>query len=163
MSKAPPSSRTITTSQLREIVKETTAGGVVYRFGSSSRRLEVLLIEDAKGRWTLPKGHVEVGESYRQTAEREIREETGLESVEVGPGIGQVQFQYRRGPALILMTLHLFIIRALGKTDEIKKEAWIRSLRWVSVSEALELIDYEDICRAVLLAQRKIRLLQSPA
>ena len=162
MSKTPPPPRTISTSQLREIVKETTAGGVVYRFGSSDR-LEVLLIEDAKGRWTLPKGHVEAGESYRQTAEREIREETGLESVEVGPGIGQVQFQYRRGPALILMTLHLFVIRALGKTDETKKEDWIRSLRWVSVSEALDLIDYEDICRAVLLAQRKVRLLQSAA
>lgn len=162
MSKNPPPASTTTPGQLREIVKETTAGGVVYRFGDGGR-LEVLLIEDAKGRWTLPKGHVEPGETYRQTAEREIREETGLESVEVGPGICQVQFQYRRGPALILMTLHLFVIQALGQTDKTKKEDWIRSLRWVSVAEALELIDYEDICRAVLLAQRKIRQLTTPA
>ncbi len=146
-------------SQLQTIIKETTAGGVVYRHTDESR-LEILLIEDAKGRWTLPKGHVETGESYRQTASREIREETGLIDVEVGPSIGQVQFQYRRGSTLVLMTLHLFVIKALGETDKMKKEDWMRSLGWVSVPTALELIDYEDICRAVLLAQRKIRQLQ---
>ena len=145
-----------TPSQLREIVKETTAGGVVYRRDGTGP-VEILLIEDAKGRWTLPKGHVESGESYRQTANREIQEETGLVEIEVGPGIGQVQFQYRRGSSLILMTLHLFIIKATGQTDKTKKEAWIRSIEWVSIPKALELIDYEDICRAVLLAQRKIR------
>ncbi len=43
----------------------------------------VLLIRRAKapnaGKWSLPGGHQELGETVRETAAREVREETGLE------------------------------------------------------------------------------------
>lgn len=53
--------------------------GCVILHGSGET-LEVLLIQHLKGKhWSFPKGHVESGESERQTALREVREETGLE------------------------------------------------------------------------------------
>src|SRR4051812_1435698 len=79
-----------------EVVREPTAGGVVFRY-TNDNKVEILLIQDSKGRWTIPKGHIEEGESARQTAEREIREETGLQKMKVGAWLGKINFRYRRG------------------------------------------------------------------
>ena len=62
---------------IQEIVREPTAGGIVFRYNSDNK-LEILLIQDAKDRWTIPKGHIEKGETAVQTARREIGEEAGL-------------------------------------------------------------------------------------
>lgn len=38
----------------------------------------VLLVHHIAGHWSFPKGHAEAGESERETAARELEEETGL-------------------------------------------------------------------------------------
>src|SRR5215217_8001007 len=53
------------------------AGCVVYRYDAAGAPL-LLLIHDKYGRWTLPKGHLEEGESEQAAARREVFEETGL-------------------------------------------------------------------------------------
>ena len=40
---------------------------------------KVLLIKQTNGIWGFPKGHVEKNETELQTAEREVKEETGLD------------------------------------------------------------------------------------
>ena len=57
-------------------IREYTAGGVVYRPGEDGT-VDILMIQDRAGRWTIPKGHVEEGERLEQTAVREVGEETG--------------------------------------------------------------------------------------
>ena len=44
-------------------------------------------IEPGRGLWSFPSGYVDVGEALTEAAQREVREETGLE-VEVGPLVG---------------------------------------------------------------------------
>jgi hypothetical protein len=51
-----------------EVVRETTSGGVVFR-RTKAGKVEILLIQDAKNRWTIPKGHVEPGEEPKATAD----------------------------------------------------------------------------------------------
>lgn len=142
---------------ISEVVREPTAGGVVYRRTQSSNRIEILLIQDSKGRWTIPKGHIEEGESPRQTAEREIREETGLQEMQVGAWLGKINFRYRRANSLVLMTTEIFLVEAAGKSDEIKPEKWMNNLGWMEAQEALEKIEYEDIGKLILLGLKKIR------
>src|SRR3546814_19432721 len=41
---------------IEEVVHETTSGGIVFRRHAATRQLEILLMQDAKNRWTIPKG-----------------------------------------------------------------------------------------------------------
>lgn len=142
---------------ISEVVREPTAGGVIFRRNPSSKDIEILLIQDAKDRWTIPKGHIEEGESSKETAEREIREETGLQEMKVMNWLGKINFRYRRASSLVLMTTEIFLVRALGKTDELKPEEWMNGIKWFSATEALDKIEYEDIGKIILLGLKKIR------
>jgi 8-oxo-dGTP pyrophosphatase MutT (NUDIX family) len=140
---------------IQEIVREPTAGGIVFRHGKKG--VEILLIQDAKDRWTIPKGHIEEGETAQQTAKREIGEEAGLSDVDVLGWLGKIHFRYRRIDKLVLMTTQIYLVRAKGDTDAIKKEEWMNGIKWFGFHDALDAIEYEDIGKLMLLAMKRIR------
>ncbi|MCL2094874.1 NUDIX domain-containing protein [Candidatus Saccharibacteria bacterium] len=139
---------------IRKIVREPTAGGIVLRSGKNG--LEVLLIQDAKNRWTVPKGHIEKGETARQAAAREIGEETGLTNIHVGTYLGKVDFKYRREDRLVLMSTQLFLVEDLGN-NTVRAEKWMKGIRYMPFDEAVELIEYPDIQKLLYLAKARIR------
>ena len=141
---------------IQEIVREPTAGGIVFRRNSAGA-VEILLIQDAKDRWTIPKGHIEEGETAQQTAKREIGEEAGLTDTEVLGWLGKIHFRYRRVDKLVLMTTQIYLVRAMGDTNAIKKEEWMNGIAWFKFHDALEAIEYEDIGKLMLLAMKRIR------
>ncbi len=142
---------------IKEAVKEVTAGGIVYRINKAGV-IEILLAQDSKDRWTVPKGHVEPGEITKQTAEREVREETDLQEMRVLDHLGKVSFQYRRQNTLVLMTMHLFLIEALGDTNAVRKvDPWMQGIGWFELSTALDMIHYEAVETLILVGLRKIR------
>lgn len=142
---------------ISEVIRETTAGGIVWRRNEKTNEIEILLIQDIKDRWTIPKGHIESGESARQTAEREIQEETGLKKMKVMDWLGKINFRYRRFNSLILMTTHIYLVHALGDTNDIEKEDIMNGIKWMSTAKALDVIEYEDIGTIILLGLKKIR------
>ena len=145
---------------IEEVVHETTSGGIVFRRGTKPGQkgaLEILLIKDAKNRWTIPKGHVEEGEQPKETAEREIREETGLQEMKVMNWLGKVNFRYRRNHTLVLMTMHIYLVQGLGRTDRLHPEDWLSDIQWLPAATAVEEIAYEDIGKLMLLGMKKLR------
>ncbi len=141
---------------IQEIVREPTAGGVVFRRDESGG-IEILLIQDAKDRWTIPKGHIEDGETAQETAKREIGEEAGLTDTEVLGWLGKIHFRYRRVDKLVLMTTQIYLVRAGGDTDAIKKEEWMNGIKWFKFNDALDAIEYEDIGKLMLMGMKRIR------
>ena len=141
---------------IQEIVREPTAGGIIFRRVKDGS-IEILLIQDAKDRWTIPKGHIEEGETAQQTAKREIGEEAGLKEVDVLGWLGKIHFRYRRIDKLVLMTTQIYLVRAKGDTDAIQKEEWMNDIKWFKFHDALEAIEYEDIGKLMLLAMKRIR------
>ena len=143
-------------SSIQEIVREPTSGGIVFRRNKSGG-IEILLIQDAKERWTIPKGHIEEGETAVAAARREIGEEAGLHEVDMLGWLGKIHFRYRRIDKLVLMTTQIYLVRAKGDTDAIQKEDWMKGIKWCEFNEALDLIEYEDIAKLMLKARTKIR------
>jgi 8-oxo-dGTP pyrophosphatase MutT (NUDIX family) len=140
---------------IKEVLREPTAGGIVYR--KDGKKVEILLIQDAKDRWTIPKGHIEEGEQSKETAEREIMEETGLQKVKVLNWLGKINFRYRRQQSLVLMTTDIFLVEAQGDTNKLQPEDWMNGIKWFSAQEALDKIEYEDIGKIILLGLNRIR------
>jgi 8-oxo-dGTP pyrophosphatase MutT (NUDIX family) len=140
---------------IQEIVREPTAGGIVFRHGEKG--VEILLIQDAKDRWTIPKGHIEEGETAQQTARREIGEEAGLSQVDILGWLGKIHFRYRRIDKLVLMTTQIYLVRAKGDTNDIQKEEWMNGIKWFTFGDALDAIEYEDIGKLMLLGMKRIR------
>ena len=87
----------------------------------------VLLVQPRSGRWQLPGGRLEPGESPRRAALREVREETGLR-----PRLGRLLGVYRRKDG---SRAYLFAGRA---HDEGRPGAEIRRVRWTPLPAALE-------------------------
>jgi 8-oxo-dGTP pyrophosphatase MutT (NUDIX family) len=142
---------------IKEVVRETTSGGIIFRRSKENGQIEILLIQDAKNRWTIPKGHVEPGEEPKQTAEREIQEETGLQEMKVYNWLGKVHFRYRRAQTLVLMTMHIYLVQGMGETDVLNPEDWLNDIKWIPAQEAVDKIAYDDIGKLMLLGMKRIR------
>ena len=142
---------------IQEIVREPTSGGLVFRFTKERKDIEILLIQDSKERWTIPKGHIEPGETAKMTARREIEEETGLKNVSVLAWLGKIHFKYRRMDKLVLMTTQIYLVQALDSKEMPIPEKWMKGIKWFSFTDALDAIEYEDIEKLMLVAKKKIR------
>ena len=142
---------------IQEIVREPTSGGIVFRFTKDRKDIDILLIQDSKGRWTIPKGHIEPGETAKMTARREIEEETGLRNVSVLAWLGKIHFKYRRLDKLVLMTTQVYLVQSLDTHERPTAEKWMKGIRWFTFNEALETIEYEDIEKLMLIAKKKLR------
>ena len=142
---------------IQEVVREPTAGGIVFRINNTDNDIEILLIQDSKGRWTIPKGHIEHGETAKQTAIREIGEEAGLFHIDVLLWLGKIHFQYRRIDKLVLMTTQIYLVKSLDDHEKPTKEQWMRGIKWFKFNDAIEAIEYEDIEKLMWVAKNKIR------
>lgn len=123
-------------------------------------KVEILMIQDRLGRWTIPKGHVEEGESLEQTALREVAEETGLTEFNLGEKLDKLHFFYRKEGKLIFMTTHVYLMEAIGDTDAVVAEdsEGIVDAKWFDSEKALGLIEYKDTERLFRLGLSKLHV-----
>lgn len=123
----------------------TSAGGVVLR--ERERGLEVLLIALKEGRvWSLPKGQVEQGERYPQTAVREVCEETGIQAEVLAP-LGSIRYHFTVKDDGVQTTVtkevYHFLMGYLGGEPTPQKEE-VDGVEWFPVSEALRRLSHQN-------------------
>jgi ADP-ribose pyrophosphatase YjhB (NUDIX family) len=127
-------------------VDEVSAGGLVI----DSTGTKGLLIgrRDLKDQsrerllWSLPKGHIEEGETPEQAAIREVQEETGIES-EISRELGVIDFWFMAGGNRIHKTVHHFLFKEIGGelTPQITE---VDDVGWFPLTEIVELLAYPD-------------------
>ncbi len=152
-----PSRGTSTRSARRlRRVDETSAGGLVVDAERDVPAAALIGRIDRKGRllWSLPKGHIESGESPEDTAVREVAEETGIVGEILAP-LGVIDFWFVADGRRVHKTVHHFLLRAVGGvlSDE---DIEVNEVAWVPLSELSGRLAYADE-RA--LAERAPRLL----
>jgi len=121
-------------------VFEFSSGGIV-RDGD---QLLMVKVQNLEGQpiWTFPKGHIEKGEKSEEAALREVREETGYECEIVAP-FERVQYWFKRDDRLTKKTVNWFLMRPLKKVGEFDADE-IMETRWITISEAKDLIRYKS-------------------
>ena len=109
------------------------AGGVV-----SNKKGEILFIHRI-GRWDLPKGKIEKGESLEQAALREIEEETGLKELIIKEFINNTFHLYtERNGEKILKTTYWFRMNYVGnETPKPQTEEGITAVSWKNKEEIM--------------------------
>lgn len=133
---------------------ERSAGGVVVRRCSSEPH--VLLILDPYGKWGLPKGHLEEGEGDREAAVREVREETGLDEVELGPDLGEIDWTFRRSGRRIHKFCRFFLMHAPQGETRPELSEGITECRWLPVDEAIRTVAYGNAREVLVRAAERI-------
>lgn len=107
-------------------------------------RIHVLLIRDPYRNWGLPKGHVEAGEDDLDAALREVREETGLGQLQVGPEVATIDWFFRaRGRRVHKFCAFFLMASRSGKVVPEVAEG-ITECRWIPLDDALGTISYDN-------------------
>ena len=119
------------------------AGCVVYRYEDGEPL--VLLIRDQYGRWTLPKGHLDPGETAEQAAVREVHEETGASGT-LGPFVGEISYLVtsRKGNRYT-KRVAFYLLRTTSAVVAPQAEEGITAAGWFAPDAALTRNGYEDI------------------
>jgi len=111
-----------------------TAGGLVLNEKNN------LLMIHRRGKWDLPKGKLDPGESFEKCAVREVKEETGLKEVKLEKPLLITYHTYDENGKHILKETHWYCMRAPGYQDLIpQEEEQITKLVWV---EEKDLVKY---------------------
>ncbi|MBX3406619.1 MAG: NUDIX hydrolase [Phycisphaeraceae bacterium] len=120
------------------------AGAVPYRVAAAGR-IEVLLITNSSGRWIVPKGGIDPGNSAADQAVLEAYEEAGVVEAEIGGEIGF--YDYLRGGRVHRVRLFAMLVRELARDWDEKHR---REREWVALEEAIERVAFEGLKRALM-------------
>ncbi|MGD9589925.1 MAG: NUDIX hydrolase [Pyrinomonadaceae bacterium] len=125
--------------------KQVSAGGVAFRSGPDQTQI-VIVLTAAGGKWQLPKGMIDPGETEVEAAIREVREEGGVETDAIGE-LGQTEYtftaSFNGARCIIHKSVHWFLLKYLsGDVNDHDHE--VQEARWVSADEALEFLKFEN-------------------
>ncbi len=125
-------------------MEETSAGGLVVDRSATTPRAALIGRLDRRGtmKWSLPKGHIEPGETPEQAAEREIREETGIEGRVLAP-LGTIDFWFMLEAQRVHKTVHHFLLEAHGGTLS-DADLEVDEVSWVPLDQLADRLAFED-------------------
>ncbi len=111
-------------SSLFEVRKA--AGGLVINKQDKS------LFIKRNGKWDLPKGHAEKGESMEETALREVEEECGINNLSIKEPLLVTYHTYKLQSARILKEVHWFTMEYTGNYEGTPQtEEGITKVKWI--------------------------------
>lgn len=123
------------------MIEATSCGGVVIFRGKI-----LLLYKNFKNRyegWVLPKGTVEEGEEYKQTALREVLEETGVRAAIV-KYIGKSEYTFSVSDDVVDKDVHWFLMMADSYYSKPQREEFFEDSGFYKFHEAYHLLKFSN-------------------
>ena len=110
------------------------AGGLVL-----NEKKQILMIF-RRGKWDLPKGKLDKGETLEECAVREVEEETGLREIQLVSPLLISYHTYHEGTKFVLKESHWYNMKVSGDQKLVPQtEEDIHEIKWVTVKEAARL------------------------
>ena len=131
------------------MIETTSCGGVVIHKGKV-----LLLYKNQNGKyigWVLPKGTVEAKESFRQTALREVREETRA-FAKILKYLGKTHYTFRGNEDIINKTVHWYLMSSESFHCKPQQEEFFADAGFYKKHEAFHLLKFHDEKQIVLKA-----------
>lgn len=120
-------------------ISEYSAGGVVYQHTTN----RWLICQHAGyHKWILPKGIVEEGESPKDAAMREVKEEAGITAKIIRKIEPDERYFYRKGGMLVNKRVTFYLMEYI-RGDIANHSFETEAVRWVSADEALKLLAFD--------------------
>ncbi|XP_070541796.1 bis(5'-nucleosyl)-tetraphosphatase [asymmetrical]-like [Ptychodera flava] len=124
------------------------AGLIIFR--RFSGHIEYLLMQTSYGEhhWTPPKGHVDPGESDRETALRETQEEAGLteNNFKLMESFQKIlNYKVKGQPKTVIY----WLAELIDRDSQVKMSDEHQDYKWLSLDEACVLAKYQDLQTAL--------------
>ncbi|HLO33235.1 MAG TPA: NUDIX hydrolase [Anaerolineales bacterium] len=133
------------------------AGGVTVRWQGSELEIAIVSIRPSL-RWQLPKGIVDPGETPKETAVREVKEEAGVET-DLLSLIETIEYWYRGvrdgKPVRYHKFVHFYLLQYVSG-DVARHDHEVEEARWVSWDEAVEMLEFKSEREVVEKAREMI-------
>jgi len=130
-------------------------GGVVTQKGK--RGLEVLLIF-RKGVWDIPKGKLDPGETIKQCAKREVKEELGIDHVKVLEFLDTTVHGYKeKSDHFLVKTTHWYLMKTKATTFVPQKSEKITKVKWFTLKKAKKKLGHDSLVRLLNRVESKLR------
>jgi len=143
-----------------ETIHQVSAGGIAVRVEED--RTEVALIKtSSEGRWQLPKGIIDPGETPEVAAVREVREEAGIVCEIVAP-LDVIKYwfsaAYDGGPKKRYhKRVHFFLMRFV-EGDVADHDGEVVEARWVDLGEAVTMLAFDGERKLIGLAKERLEM-----
>ena len=102
---------------------------------------KVLVVKQTSGFYGFPKGHVEIGETEKETAIREAKEETGLD-------IKIISDKRYTQSYIVKENVHkdvVFFIAKLENNNEKRQVEEIEEILWIDINEVENILTYDSL------------------
>jgi 8-oxo-dGTP pyrophosphatase MutT (NUDIX family) len=124
------------------------AGAIVVRSGRLGPRILLVTARRNPDNWIFPKGHIEDGETRRDAAIREAREEAGVDG-DITASAGSMSFDFGSSRYRV----HYYVVI----TEDRGREREGRRLRWYGYKQALRKLTYDETRQMLRRAWPTIR------
>jgi len=136
-------------------------GGILTKQGK--KRLKVLLIF-RKGLWDIPKGKLDPGETIKQCAKREVKEELGINQVKVLDLLDTTTHGYvaGKGRSYVVKTTFWYHMKTQETSFTPQKAEKITDVKWYSLKKARKILGHETLIRLLNRVEHKLHHAYTP-
>ena len=123
------------------MIKAVSCGGVVFHRGKV-----LLLYKNQNGKymgWVMPKGSREEGETYKETALREVKEETGA-IAKVIKYLGKTEYNFKGSGDMVNKVVHWYLMSTDNFNCKPQAEEYFSDVGYYKQHEAYYLLKFHD-------------------
>jgi len=137
------------------MIKEVSAGAVICRIENGVRLFLLLLHEFKTKYWEFPRGKIEGNETLKETAIREVEEETGITDLEITDGFEEtIEWYFKRKGDTVFKKATYFLAETKTKEVVLSEEL---DYTWLPYEEALDKITHKNEKEVLKKAQEFLK------